>query len=217
MSWGDGREDSYVTGGFDGHLEPGTRPALLIVDPARAYVDPDCGLFIGESATAVVDAMRSLLAAARAARIPVVVTEVALRADLADAGVFGRKVPSLKAFTPQNPFGAFIEGLEPAADELRVTKQYPSAYFGTPLAAYLTSLQVDTVLIAGFSTSGCVRASALDTMQYGFVPIVVADAAGDRVPAIHEANLFDIGAKMGEVWSLPRAEDYLAQTARISL
>ena len=217
MSWEDDREGSYATGGFDGTLEPGARPALLIVDPARAYADPECGLYVGESVLPVVESMRSLLAAARAAEIPVIVTEVVLRPDLADAGVFGRKVPALEAFTRGNPFGEFVDGLEPADGELRLTKQYPSAYFGTPLAANLTSLKVDTVLIAGFSTSGCVRASALDTMQYGFVPIVVADAVGDRVRAIHDANLFDIGAKTGEVWSLRRAEAYLAETARISL
>jgi nicotinamidase-related amidase len=157
------------------------------------------------------------LASARAAGIPVVVTEVVLRTDRLDAGIFGRKVAALDAFCEGNPFGQFIDGLAPVGSELRVTKKYPSAFFGTELSSYLTALKVDTVLIAGFSTSGCVRATTLDTMQYGFIPIVVSDATGDRVAAIHESNLFDMQAKMGEVWSLESAQEYLKEVAGESL
>jgi maleamate amidohydrolase len=97
--------------------------------------------------------------------------------------------------------GAFATGLVPRDGELVVSKQYPSAFFGTHLAATLRAIEVDTVVMGGFSTSGCVRASALDALQHGFIPYVVRDACGDRDSRPHEANLFDIQAKMGEVVS----------------
>lgn len=202
----------YAHAGFGGELAPGTRPALVLVDPARAYIDSGCSLYAGVEEP--VEAMRTLLTAVREAGFPVIVTEVRLRADGADAGVFFRKAPSLRAFCAGSPYAEFIDGLAPLPGELRLTKRYPSAYFGTTLNSYLTAARVDTVLIAGLSTSGCVRATALDTMQNGFVPIVVADAVGDRDPVVHAANLFDIGQKMGEVWGLDRALDYLAATAK---
>jgi len=198
----------YAAAGFGGQLGAGSSPALVLVDPARAYIDPDCSLYAGVEEP--VAAMRTLLEAARAAGIPVIVTEVALRADGADAGVFFRKSPSLAAFCAGSPFAEFIDGLAPRSNELRLTKRYPSAYFGTTLQSHLSALRVDTVLIAGLSTSGCVRATALDTMQHGFVPIVVADAVGDRDRRVHESNLFDMANKMADVWSLAQARTYLA-------
>ncbi|WP_288049644.1 isochorismatase family protein, partial [Nocardia sp.] len=112
-------------------------------------------------------------------------------------------------FCEGSPFADFIEGLAPNANEFRVTKSYPSAFFGTTLHSYLTAQRVDTALIAGLSTSGCVRATALDALQHGFVPIVVEDAVGDRDRRVHKANLFDIAHKIGEVWALDRAVEYL--------
>ncbi|MEV0736670.1 isochorismatase family protein [Streptomyces sp. NPDC050549] len=202
------QQEDYERAGLDGQLSPGTSPALILVDPARAYVDPDCPLYAGVEPAA--DAMRTLLADARRAGIPVVVTRVLLRADGSDGGVFLRKVPSLTAFLEGSPFGEFIDGLAPAAGELTVTKQCPSAFFDTELADHLTVGRIDTVLIGGLSTSGCVRATALDAMQHGFVPIVVEEAVGDRDPDIHAANLFDIAHKIGEVWPLRRVQEYLA-------
>ncbi|MFJ5306996.1 isochorismatase family protein [Streptomyces sp. NPDC088350] len=201
------QQEDYERAGLAGQLTPGTSPALVLVDPARAYVDPDCPLYAGVEPA--VDAMRVLLADARRAGIPVVVTRVRLRADGSDGGVFFRKVPSLRAFVEGSPFGGFIDGLAPAADELTVTKQCPSAFFGTGLAAHLTAAGVDTLLIGGLSTSGCVRATAMDAMQHGFVPIVVEEAVGDRDAGIHAANLFDIKHKIGEVWPLRRVQEYL--------
>jgi maleamate amidohydrolase len=205
------RVADYANAGFGGELEPGTQPALVLVDPARAYTDPECSLYAGVEQS--VAAMRILLAAARRAGIPVVVTEVRLCADGADAGVFFRKVRGLRAFCEGSPYAEFIDGLEPRPGELRLTKKYASAYFGTALQSYLNAARIDTVLIAGLSTSGCIRATALDTMQHGFVPIVVGDAVGDRDPAVHAANLFDIGQKMAEVWDLRRALEYLDNCA----
>ncbi|MFE7276024.1 isochorismatase family protein [Streptomyces sp. NPDC057623] len=205
-------EDDYERAGLGGHLAPGASPALLLVDPARAYVEPDCPLYAGVEPA--VEAMRALLATARRARIPVVVTCVRFRSDGRDGGVFFRKVPTLRVFAEGSPYGDFIEGLAPAPDELTVTKQYPSAFFGTALAASLTAHRVDTLLIGGLTTSGCVRATALDAMQHGFVPVVVEEAVGDRDPGVHAANLFDIRHKIGEVWPMARAEEYLGVVRR---
>ncbi|MFJ9244890.1 isochorismatase family protein [Streptomyces sp. NPDC101776] len=201
-------QEDYERAGFDGELTPGTSPALILVDPARAYVDPDCPLYAGVEPAA--DAMRLLLADARRAGIPVIVTRVLLRADGGDGGLFLRKVPVLRVFAEGNPFGEFIDGLAPAPHDITVTKQCPSAFFGTALADRLTADGIDTLLIGGLSTSGCVRATALDAMQHGFVPIVVEEAVGDRDPDIHAANLFDIKHKIGEVWPLARVQEYLA-------
>lgn len=197
----------YARAGFGQELQPGTRPALVVVDPARAYIDPDSPLYAGVEEN--VEAMRTLLTSAREAGIPVVITEVRLRADGADAGVFFKKSGTLVAFCEGSPYGELIEGLEPTCAEMLVTKKYPSAFFGTTLNSHLTSLGVDTVLIAGLSTSGCVRATTLDAMQHGFAPIVVEDAVGDRDSAIHSSNLFDMQQKMAEVWPLGRAQEYL--------
>lgn len=182
---------------FCGRLQPGRKAALLIVDVVVAYLDPASDLYAhAEDALA---ANERLLAAARAAGVPVVFTNVEYQAGGADGGYFFRKIPALKAFLKGSPMGAFPETLQPDADDIVVTKQYASAFFGTSLAATLRSMGVDTVLVTGFSTSGCVRASALDALQHGFIPFVVRDACADRHPAPHEANLFDLQAKYAEV------------------
>ena len=205
------QQRDYEVAGYGHHLQLGRRPALLLIDPARAYTDPRCPLYAGVEEQ--VAAMRVLLGAARAAGVPVVITRVDIRADGADAGVFFRKVPALTAFSTGSPFAAYVEGLEPLSGEHEVVKQYPSAFFGTALADHLHGLEVDTLFIAGLSTSGCVRASTLDAMQHGFVPVVVADAVGDRDEEIHRANLFDMAHKMGEVWSLEASLEHLAAVA----
>lgn len=190
-------------------LEPGRRPALLVVDFVCAYLEPGSPLYACvEDARA---AAAKLLAAARAAGIPVMHTNVAYEPGGADGGVFFRKLPALASFERgKHPeLAAFAEGLEPRPGEPVFTKQYASAFFGTKLAEALKALEVDTLLIAGLSTSGCVRASAVDACQHGFVPLVVREAVGDRHPAPHEASLFDLQAKYAEVISLADAEAYL--------
>lgn len=194
-------------GAFDGHLSFGRRPALIIVDFVMAYLDPASPLYAG-----VEDALASnvrLLAAARAATIPVLFTNVAYTAGGADGGIFYRKVPALKLFDAGSPLGDFPPELTPRADELVITKQYASSFFGTHLASTLTALGIDTLLITGLSTSGCVRATALDACQHGFLPFVVREACGDRHPGPHEANLFDLQAKYAEVISEQQAIRHL--------
>ena len=205
----DSRAENYAAGGFGLSLQPGDRPALLVVDFVQAYLVPGSPLYAAaEPARAAAEA---LLAAARRAGIPVVHTGVRYQRGGCDGGVFFRKVPALACFEVgiRPELAAFATGLEPCEGETVIMKQYASAFFGTTLASTLTAMHVDTLLIAGVSTSGCVRASAVDACQHGFVPLVVREAVGDRHPAPHEASLFDRQAKYAEVVSLGFAADYL--------
>ena len=201
--------DNYAAGGFGLALQPGRRPALLVIDFVRAYLVAGSPLYAGvEPARA---AAQTLLDAARRAGVPVIHTNVQYQPGGRDGGVFFRKVPALKCFEAgaHTDLAAFAAGLEPIPGETVITKQYASAFFGTSLASTLTSMGVDTLLIAGVSTSGCVRASAVDACQHGFIPLVVREAVGDRHPAPHEANLFDLQAKYAEVVGLELALGYL--------
>jgi maleamate amidohydrolase len=187
----------YAAAGFGRALPFGRRPALLVVDFVRAYIDPASPLYAGcESAFA---SAKRLAAAARAGGVPVIFTGVEYRAGGADGGIFYRKVGALKVFDQGSRFGEYCDGLGPQAGEVLLLKQYASAFFGTSLASMLTAQGIDTLLIAGVSTSGCVRATAVDACQHGFLPFVVRDAVGDRDPRPHEANLFDLQAKYAEV------------------
>ncbi|NBP08179.1 MAG: isochorismatase family protein [Gammaproteobacteria bacterium] len=200
---------NYARGGFGKSLAPGRRPALLVIDFVRAYLVKDSPLYAGvEQARAD---CQTLLRAARAAAIPVIHTNVVYQPGGRDGGVFFRKVPALRCFEAgaHPELAAFAEGLEPVAGETVISKQYASAFFATSLASTLTALGVDTVLIAGLSTSGCVRASAVDCCQHGFVPVVVREAVGDRAAGPHEANLFDLQAKYAEVAALADVLVYL--------
>ena len=192
---------------FDGSLGFGEAPALILIDFVEAYFTKDSPLYAG-----VEDALASALRVrerARDAGIPVFYTNVVYHPGGADGGIFFRKVPALEAFVAGNPLGAWPDGLEPAREEFVVSKQYPSAFFGTSLAATLTAAGIDTLIITGLTTSGCIRATCIDTVSNGFIPIVVADACGDRHEAPHEANLFDMNAKYADVVDEATVIDYL--------
>lgn len=204
-------DDQAAGGGFNGRLRPGRQPALLLVDLVNAYFTEGSPLFGGEGCLSALGGATTVLAAARAAQIPVIHTCVRYQPGGRDGGVFIRKVPALHGFeADRDPqFGAFPDAVQPVEGETLIVKQYASAFFGTTLAATLTSLGVDTLLIGGVSTSGCVRATAVDACQHGFIPLVVRDAVGDRALGPHEANLFDLQAKYAEVVALPTVVDYL--------
>lgn len=194
-------------GAFDGSLGFGEKPALILVDFVQAYFEESSALYAGAD-----DALSSALrirGAARAAGIPVFYTNVVYEEGGGNGGVFYRKVPALEVFVAGNPLGNWPEGLQPAKDEVVISKQYPSAFFGTSLADELTKRGIDTLIITGLTTSGCIRATCVDTMSHGFVPIVVADACGDRHEAPHDANLFDMNAKYGDVVNEQTVIDYL--------
>ncbi len=202
--------DSY-RGAFDGILGFGTRPALVLIDFVQAYFDPDSPLYAGVEEV-LASALR-VRAAARDASIPVIYTNVVYHADGADGGVFYRKVPALRAFDAGSPLGRWPQGVVPAEGELVISKQYPSAFFGTSLGATLTAGGVDTLIITGLTTSGCVRATCVDAVSHGFIPIVVSDACGDRHPAPHDANLFDMNAKYADVVDEDSVVAYLEEFA----
>ncbi|MDA8387007.1 MAG: isochorismatase family protein [Actinomycetota bacterium] len=183
--------------GFAGSLTPGKRPALIVIDMMRAYYVEGSAFRL--PSTSSVESAGRVLAAARAARIPVVHTRVEFGPNAIDGGVFVRKVPALRALIGQSELGRFMPQVEPAEDELVIVKQYASAFFGTTLQSTLTAMGVDTLFIAGVSTSGCVRATGVDAVQHGFIPFVIRDAVGDRGPEPHEANLYDLQAKYAEV------------------
>lgn len=204
-------EADYSSAGFGGTLRPGAHPALILVDFARAYFDRACGLYAGVESERAVAA--TLAEAARGAGIPVVFTRVEY-ASPEDGGQFYRKVPALSAFDRGNPLGDFTPELRPTVGDIVVTKQFPSAFFGTDLAGLLHAAGVDTVLVTGLSTSGCVRATALDALCHGFVPLVVEDACGDRDRAVHDANIFDLGHKYAEIVIAAQMADYLGSLSR---
>ena len=177
----------------------GSRPALLLIDFCRAYFEPDNPLFADVDA-ALASALR-VRTAARAAGLPVILTNVVYHPSGLDGGRFYEKALPLKSFVRGNPMGEWAPGLVPHEDELVISKQYPSAFFGTSLASTLTAAGIDSVILTGLTTSGCVRASCVDAMSHGFRTSVVAEACGDRHSAPHDANLFDMNAKYADVVS----------------
>jgi len=203
----DDLERDYAQAGFGARLGFGTKPAVLVVDICRAYLEPSSPLYAGVE-DAVASAAR-LVAAAREHHTPVIFTRVQYQDGGADGGVFFRKVPALKAFLEGSPLADFPDDPRPVEGELVVTKQYASAFFGTSLAAHLAAAGIDTVIICGLSTSGCVRASAVDAVQNGFIPIVVREACGDRDARPHDASLFDLDAKYADVLGEREVIDYL--------
>lgn len=207
-------EDDYARAGFGARLPFGNRAALVIVDVVQAYLDPASGLYAPAFVAALESNIR-LVAAARHAGIPVLFTTMVYGAGAGgqDGGIFYRKAPALRAYLAGSPFAAFSPRMLPREDEIVVSKQYASAFFGTSLASTLNAMRVDTVMLTGFSTSGCVRASTLDAMQHGFLPFVVRDACGDRDVRPHEANLFDLQAKYAEVISEAEALAYISASA----
>jgi maleamate amidohydrolase len=153
----------------------------------------------------VVDAAAAtvpLLAKARALRMPIIFTRVLFHPSGLDGGLFLRKVPVLSSLIEGEPLGEIVDELAPRAAELVIIKNYASAFFGTSLASTLVAAGCDSLILAGCSTSGCVRATAVDGMQHGFRVIVPRSCVGDRHAAPHEANLFDINAKYGDVIDL---------------
>lgn len=210
MSETDALTADYAHAGFGVGLELGRSPALIVIDMARAYFEAGAPLYLGaDTAATTLASVQRIVAAARTAHVPIIFTVVRFLPGGRDGGVFFRKVAALRCFEAGNPLGDYAAGIEPQAGDVTVTKQYASAFFATSLASTLTALNVDTVIVTGVSTSGCVRATAVDACQHGFVPLVVRDACGDRSVAVHDANLFDLQQKYAEVRSEADAVLYL--------
>ncbi|WP_407311771.1 N-carbamoylsarcosine amidohydrolase [Pseudomonas sp. nanlin1] len=191
-------QDNYA-GVWGNRIGFGQRPALLMIDFMQAYTTPGAPLYAPGVVSAVEHSV-ALLQAARKAGIPVIHSNIRYHpGHFADGGLWVKKAPVMKDMVEGNPLAAFCPEVEPLASEVVLTKQYASSFFGTSLAPMLVALGVDTLIMAGCSTSGCVRATAVDAVQYGYRGIVVRECVGDRHEAPHEANLFDIDSKYGDV------------------
>ncbi|HEJ9171366.1 N-carbamoylsarcosine amidohydrolase [Serratia nevei] len=187
----------------------GRRPALLAIDFMQAYTTEGAPLF-APGVVSAVEESRELLACARRTGIPVIHTHIRYHAGhFADGGLWVKKAPVMKDMVAGNPLAAFCPAVAPLANEVVLSKQYASAFFGTALAPLLVAQGIDTLLMIGCSTSGCIRASAVDAVQHGFRAMVVRECVGDRHPGPHEANLFDIDSKYGDVVHKREALDYL--------
>ncbi len=202
------REQNYV-GVFDGKVGYGRKPAVIVIDFTLAYTTPGSPFFAEGVVRAVRDTV-PLLAAARAAGVPVIHTRVEYHPSGADGGWFVRKVPALRKMVAGEALAQIDPAVAPLPDEVVLVKQYPSPFFGTPLAPMLAAMGVDTLILAGCSTSGCVRAGALDGVQHGYRVIVPQECVGDRHDGPHDANLFDINAKYGDVVRRDEVVSYLA-------
>ena len=206
MSDDDARE-VYERARLGGSVTLGERPAVLVVDFSCGFTDPECAL--GADMTDEVEATKRVLDLARARGLAVVFTSIGFEPSLKDGGLWLQKAPALADLQLGGQWVAIDPRLEPRDDETVVLKKGASAFFGTNLAAILISQGVDTVILCGATTSGCVRATAVDLLQHGFPTLVPRECVGDRAQAPHEANLFDIQAKYADVVSLEDALGYL--------
>ena len=187
----------YQQHGFGASLEPKAPYGLLIIDLVNGFANPE--VFGGGNIPEAIENTELLLATAREQGWPVAHTRIVFADDGADNNIFSIKVPSMLTLLENNPDSQIVPELTPVEGELVVRKTVPSAFYGTSLAAWLTQRGVQTLLVAGAVTSGCVRASVVDAMQLGFRPLVVSDCVGDRAIAPHDANLYDMKQKYATV------------------
>ncbi|MFN3735713.1 isochorismatase family protein [Hydrogenophaga sp.] len=180
----------------------GLRPplGLLIIDFVNGFADP--AVFGGGNIPPAMRQSEGLLALARERGWPVAHSRIVYADDDSDANVFSAKVPGMLTLKENSPASAIVAELAPRPGELVVRKNVPSAFFGTTLAPWLTARGVQTLLVAGCVTSGCVRASVVDAMCWGFRPVVIEDCVGDRAIGPHEASLFDMRQKYADVIDL---------------
>ena len=198
--------------GFHGRAGFGQSPALIVVDMNVGFTDPASPLVC--DLEDVVDTIRKLLDEARRAELPVVYTTVSYsEGDKRTAATFIDKVPALLTLEAGSRWVEIDPRIAPRPDEPMLNKLFASAFFGTPLASLLASAGCDSLIVTGASTSGCVRATVVDALQHGYRPIVPREAVGDRNPDAHEANLYDIDAKYGDVVSVDDVVAHLEELA----
>lgn len=201
----------YLRKGLLGEVGFGSRPCLLVVDLTRGFTDPTQPL--GADLAPVIDAVNALLRVARARDVPIIFAVVSYD-NVREAGLWIRKVPGLASLMAGSGGEVLDERLERRPGEQILVKKFGSCFFGTTLASQLTAQGIDTLIVTGVSTSGCVRATVVDSVQNGFHTIVPRQAVGDRAQGPHEANLFDMQAKYADVLELPRVLDYLESVPR---
>jgi maleamate amidohydrolase len=190
----------------------GARPAVLVVDFSRGFTDPESTM--GSELTREVEATNRLLAAAREREIPVIFTTIGFEPNMKDGSLWLEKAPGLGELIIGSKWVEIDPRLERRDEETVILKKGASAFFGTNLPSILVSQGVDTIVMCGATTSGCIRATAVDLLQYGYPTLVPRECVGDRAQAPHEANLVDIQAKYADVVSI---EDALAYIESVSL
>lgn len=206
MSFDEARR-TYDQAGIGKAVTRGSRPAVVVIDFSCGFTDPTCPL--GADMTPAVEATRRLLDAARSKDLPVIFTTIGFEANGRDGGLWLEKVPALGQLEVGGRWVEIDPRLGPREDETVVLKKGASGFFGTNLASILVSQRVDTVILCGATTSGCVRATAIDLLQYGWPTLVPRECVGDRAQAPHDANLFDIQAKYADVVSVEDAIGYV--------
>lgn len=198
--------------GFHGRAGFGKRPALIVVDVNVGFTDPDSPLVC--DLDEVVAAIARLLSEARSAGIPVVYTTVSYsEPDRRTAAAFIEKIPALLTLEAGSRWVEIDPRIAPLPDDPVLNKLFASAFFGTTLAAFLAAEGCDSLIVTGASTSGCIRATVVDAIQHGYRVVVPREAVGDRNPAAHEANLYDIDAKYGDVVSVEEVISHLEEIA----
>ena len=200
----------FAQRGFGLTIGFGQRPAVLVIDMIQAFTDPQA--MLGTPLSSPIDATQRLLSSARARGLPIFFSTVSYDdADFKDAGIWALKqkgVMTLRAGTSAVELDPRLQRLP---GEGWLVKKYASCFFGTDLTSRLLSRGVDTLLLAGCTTSGCVRASAVDALQTGLRPMVVRECVGDRSQAAHEQSLFDLQAKYADVVGLEETCHYIQQ------
>ena len=206
----DTQEAFFAERGFGLRMGFGDRPALICIDLIRAFTNPK--KMLGSNLDTVVDASNALIELAHHHSFPIFFSTIMFQdSDLQDAGLWRYKskgASTLKAGTDGVELDSRIDFRK--GDQL-IVKKYASCFFGTDLISRLATFNIDTLIITGCTTSGCVRATAVDAFQYGVRPMVVREAVGDRTQAAHEQSLFDLNAKYADVVSLDETQDYLKQ------
>lgn len=185
--------DVYKRQKFGQEISVGKSPALLVIDFVNGFLDPE--MFGGGNILQAAQNTKPILEQFRRNKAPVIFTRIVYADDGSDCGVWCEKAPRLKELTELSPHSQITDMLAPETGEIIIRKTQASAFFGTGLAAILRHRLVDTLVIAGATTSGCVRASVVDAMSLNFRPIVLTDCVGDRALGPHEANLFDMDQK----------------------
>ena len=174
----------------------GNSPALVVVDMCKGFVDPSSPL--GFDCPELVTSNIHLVKKFREKKLPIIFTTTIYR-DNKEAKIFRKKLPALNILQPNSPEVSFLDELSPTNEDTLIEKKFASAFFETNLADHLKKLHVDTLIITGVTTSGCVRATALDSLQNNFLTIIVEDCVGDRNLDAHKANLFDLNKKYADV------------------
>jgi len=206
--WDLGTWQRYSERGLGSSVGFGQRPAILVVDMSKAFNDPSYK--VGSDQTETVTAIARLLSLARTIGIPVFFTTMAYLPDGSDAGMFGKKIPALLQLRINDPAAVEIDDrIAPIEGEFVINKKCASAFFGTNLLPLLITKGVDTLIVTGCSTSGCIRATAIDGASHGFRVIVPQECVSDRAERPHYANLFDIAAKYGDVVPLSEVVAHL--------